>query len=56
MSSRLNGSITPGRLRKFTAGISNTQMLFDDDDDNNFDIDETDFDESKQHLSTFGSL
>ncbi|CAF1117692.1 unnamed protein product [Rotaria sordida] len=48
MSTYINSSTTPDRLRKFSAGISNTHMLFANDE-NNFDIDENDFDETKQH-------
>ncbi|CAF4392690.1 unnamed protein product, partial [Rotaria sordida] len=48
MSTYINSSTTPDRLRKFSAGISNTHMLLANDE-NNFDIDENDFDETKQH-------
>ncbi len=46
MSKRTTGSITPGRTRKITAGISNAQATFDDDSDD-YELDENEFDGSK---------
>jgi hypothetical protein len=46
MSKRATGSITPGRIRKIAAGISNIQPTFDDDMDD-YEIDENEFDGSK---------
>jgi hypothetical protein len=52
MAKRTTGSITPGRIRKVSAGISRTQPVFiDDDDDDDFDFDENVLDASKWHLS-----
>ena len=46
MAKRTSGSVTPGRLRKISAGISHTQPSFDDDMDD-YEIDENEFDGSK---------
>ncbi|CAF1212537.1 unnamed protein product [Rotaria magnacalcarata] len=43
MSKHTTGSMTPGRVRKISTGLSNTQRAFDDDIDD-FEIDENDFD------------
>lgn len=46
MLKRTTGSITPGRIRKISAGISNTQSAFDENADD-FESDENECDESK---------
>ncbi|CAF3938263.1 unnamed protein product [Rotaria magnacalcarata] len=43
MSKHTTGSMTPGRVRKISAGLSNARRAFDDDIDD-FEIDENDFD------------
>ena len=45
MAKRTTGSVTPGKIRRISAGVSNTQPAFDDVDD--FSIDENEYDESK---------
>lgn len=49
MAKRTTGSVTPGKIRRISAGISNTQPAFDDVED--FSIDENEYDESKRSLS-----
>lgn len=46
MSRHTTDSMTPGRIRKVSAGISNIDCAFDDDIDE-FELDENDFDGSK---------
>ncbi|CAF3275567.1 unnamed protein product [Rotaria socialis] len=43
MSKHTTGSMTPGRVRKISAGLSNARRAFDDNIDD-FEIDENDFD------------
>ena len=48
MANRTTNSITPGRVRKFPYGTSNTQSVLEDDL-SDFDTYENEFDESKQY-------